>query len=126
MSDTILAELRAFGMTFPGAERRSPWPEHDDLVVRDKTFAFLPADGQPFSMSVKLPYTGEVALDLPFARPTGYGLGKWGWVSFTPRPDEMPALDQLKEWIEESYRSQAPRKLVSELDSREQDRRSAR
>ena len=64
-ADRKLAELRAWGLTLPGAERRSPWPEHDDLVVRDKTFAFLPADGQPFSLSVKLPYTSEVALDLP-------------------------------------------------------------
>ena len=67
---------------------------------------------------MKLPYTGEVALDLPFAKPTGYGLGKYGWVSFTPAEAEMPSLDQLKEWVEESYRSQAPRKLVKELDSR--------
>ena len=118
-TDRILAELRAWGMTLPGAERRSPWPEHDDLVVKDKTFAFLPAAGQPFSLSVKLPYTSEVALDLPYAKPTGYGLGKYGWVSFSPGESEMPSLDQLKEWVEESYRSQAPRKLVKELDSRE-------
>ena len=118
-ADRKLAELRAWGLTLPGAERRSPWPEHDDLVVRDKTFAFLPADGQPFSLSVKLPYTSEVALDLPYAKPTGYGLGKYGWVSVSPGESEMPSLDQLKEWVEESYRSQAPRKLVKELDSRE-------
>ena len=118
-TDRILAELRAWGLTLPGAGRRSPWPEHDDLVVKDKTFAFLPADGQPFSLSVKLPYTSEVALDLPYAKPTGYGLGKYGWVSFGPGESEMPSLDQLKEWVEESYRSQAPRKLVKELDSRE-------
>jgi len=117
-SDAMLAELHAWGMTFPGAERRSPWPEHDDLVVADKTFAFLPTAGGAFSLSVKLPYTHEVALDLPFAKPTGYGLGKWGWVSFTPSEEEMPSLDQLKEWIEESYRAQAPRRLVRELDSR--------
>ena len=118
-ADRKLAELRAWGMTLPEAERRSPWPEHDDLVVKGKTFAFLPADGQPFSLSVKLTYTSEVALDLPYARPTGYGLGKYGWVSFSPGESEMPSLDQLKEWVEESYRSQAPRKLVKELDSRE-------
>jgi predicted DNA-binding protein (MmcQ/YjbR family) len=117
-SETMLDALRSWGMTFPGAERRSPWPEHDDLVVKDKTFAFLPAAGQPFSLSVKLPYTSEVALDLPYAKPTGYGLGKWGWVSFSPSDEQMPSLDQLKEWVEESYRSQAPRKLVRELDSR--------
>lgn len=120
-SDSLVAELRAWGLTLPGAERRSPWPEHDDLVVKDKTFAFLPADGQPFSLSVKLPYTSEVALDLPYASPTGYGLGKWGWVSFKPDGDAMPPLDQLKEWVEESYRSQAPRKLVRELDARPGD-----
>jgi predicted DNA-binding protein (MmcQ/YjbR family) len=117
-SDAILAELRAFGLTYPGAATRSPWPEHDDLVVADKTFAFLPAAGQPFSMSVKLPYTGEVALDLPYASPTGYGLGKSGWVTFKPSEAEMPSLDQLREWIDESYRSRAPRKLVKELDAR--------
>jgi hypothetical protein len=30
----------------------------------------------------------------------------------------MPSVDQLKEWIDESYRAQAPKKLVKELDAR--------
>lgn len=117
-SDTILRELRAFGLGLPGAHSKAPWPEHDDLAVKDKTFAYLPAAGRPFSLSCKLPYTGEVALDLPFATPTGYGLGKSGWVSFNPPEDAIPPLDQLKEWVEESYRAQAPRRLVKELDAR--------
>jgi predicted DNA-binding protein (MmcQ/YjbR family) len=118
MSDAIVNELRAFGLSYPGAHSKSPWPEHDDLAVNDKTFAYLPAAGQPFSLSVKLPYTSAVALDLAYAKPTGYGLGKSGWVSFTPSPEEMPALEQLKDWIDESYRAQAPRKLAKELDAR--------
>jgi predicted DNA-binding protein (MmcQ/YjbR family) len=117
-TDAVLGELRAFGLAYPGAHSKAPWPEHDDLAVRDKTFAYLPVAGQSFSLSVKLPYTSEVALDLPYARPTAYGLGKSGWVSFTPSEAEMPALEQLKEWIDESYRAQAPRKLVKELDGR--------
>ncbi|HET9638900.1 MAG TPA: MmcQ/YjbR family DNA-binding protein [Allosphingosinicella sp.] len=117
-SDAILGELRVFGLAYPGAHSKAPWPEHDDLAVNDKTFAYLPVAGQPFSLSVKLPYTGEVALDLPFAQPTAYGLGKSGWVSFTPPEGEMPSLDRLKDWIDESYRAQAPKKLVKELDSR--------
>ena len=117
--DAILAELRAFGLSYPGAHSKAPWPEHDDLAVNDKTFAYLPVAGQPFSLSVKLPYTGEVALDLPYAKPTAYGLGKSGWVSFAPSEGEMPSLDQLKDWIDESYRAQAPKKLVKELDSRD-------
>lgn len=118
MGDEIMRQLRSWGLTLPAAHGKSPWPGHDDLAVRDKTFAYLSADGEPFSLSCKLPYTGEVALDLPFAKPTGYGLGKSGWVTFTPGEAEVPDLEQLKEWVEESYRAQAPRKLVKELDSR--------
>ncbi|HEX6741856.1 MAG TPA: MmcQ/YjbR family DNA-binding protein [Sphingomicrobium sp.] len=114
----IVDELRAWGLTLPGAHRKSPWPEHDDLAVRDKTFAYLPAAGMPFSLSVKLPYTGYQVLQQRFAEPTGYGLGKSGWVSLNPSEDEMPDLEQLKAWVEESYRAQAPKKLVKELDGR--------
>jgi len=116
-SDALVAELRAWGLTLPGAHSKSPWPEHDDLAVKDKTFAYLPAKGQPFSLSCKLPYTGYEALQLPFAEPTGYGLGKSGWVSFSPPDGQLPDLAQLKEWVEESYRAQAPRRLVKELDA---------
>jgi predicted DNA-binding protein (MmcQ/YjbR family) len=118
-SDRIVEELRAWGLTLPGAHRKAPWPEHDDLAVKDKTFAYLPAAGRPFSLSVKLPYTGYEALQQPFAEPTGYGLGKSGWVSFSPTGDAIPDIEQLKAWVEESYRAQAPRKLVRELDERD-------
>ena len=117
-SAAVVEELRSWGLTLPGAHRKSPWPDHDDLAVNDKTFAYLPKTGEPFSLSCKLPYTASAALDLPFAQPTGYGLGKCGWVTFTPAEDDTPDLDQLKEWVEESYRAQAPRKLARELDER--------
>lgn len=114
----LVDELRSWGLTLPGAHRKSPWPDHDDLAVKDKTFAYLPAKGRPFSLSCKLPYTAYEALQLPFAEPTAYGLGKSSWVSFNPPEDQVPSLDRLKAWVEESYRAQAPRKLVKELDDR--------
>ena len=117
-ADATVEELRTWGLTLPGAHRKAPWPEHDDLAVKDKTFAYLPAKGRPFSLSCKLPYTGYEALQLPSAQPTGYGLGKSGWVSFAPDEDQLPDLATLKEWVEESYRAQAPRRLVKELDDR--------
>jgi predicted DNA-binding protein (MmcQ/YjbR family) len=116
-TEAIMNELRAFGLTYPGAHGKAPWPGHDDLAVNDKTFAYLAAEGEPFSISCKLKYTGEAALQLPFAKPTGYGLGKSGWVTFTPSEAEMPSIEQLKEWIDESYRARAPRKLVQQLDA---------
>jgi len=117
-SDGILTALRAFGLGLPGAHSKSPWPDHDDLAVNDKTFAYLPFAGGAFTLSCKLPYTGFEALRLPFAEPTGYGLGKSGWVSFNPKEADIPDIEQLKEWVEESYRAQAPGKLVKEYDAR--------
>ena len=116
-TDALVAELRAFGLAYPGAHSKAPWPEHDDLAVRDKTFAYLPAAGRPFSLGVKLPHTGADALERPFAQPTPYGLGKSGWVTFTPAEADIPPLAQLKAWIDESYRAQAPKKLVKALDA---------
>ena len=57
-----------------------------------------------------------VALDLPFASPTGYGLGKSGWVTARFSAGEDVPVPLLREWIAESYRAVAPAKLVATLD----------
>ena len=31
-SDALLREIKAFGLTYPDANIRSPWPEHADLA----------------------------------------------------------------------------------------------
>lgn len=116
-SDAALGELRAFGLRYPGAHLKSPWPGHLDLAVRDKTFAYLSIEGEPFGISCKLPQSNAVALMLPFAEPTGYGLGKSGWVSAKFPPGKKPPVDLFKDWIDESYRAQAPKKLVATLKS---------
>lgn len=116
-TDAVLKELREFGLTYPGAHTKSPWPGHLDLAVKDKTFAFLSVEGEPFSISCKLPQSSGAALMLPFAKPTPYGLGKSGWVSAQFPDRELPPKDLLKAWIDESYRAQAPKKLVASLGS---------
>jgi hypothetical protein len=116
--DGARGELKAFGLAYPGAHTKSPWPGHDDLAVNNKTFAYLGLPGEPLSVSCKLPFTGPEALTLPFAQPTGYGLGKSGWVTATFAPDETPPLEMLKSWIDESYRAQAPKKLIAQLAAR--------
>ena len=113
--EAVLKELRAFGLAYPGAHTKSPWPGHLDLAVNDKTFAYLSIEGEPFSISCKLPRSSSIALMLPFAKPTPYGLGKSGWVSATPPADTPVPVDVFKEWIDESYRAQAPKKLVAQL-----------
>jgi predicted DNA-binding protein (MmcQ/YjbR family) len=114
-TDAVLKELREFGLAYPGAHTKSPWPGHLDLAVKDKTFAYLSVEGEPFKISCKLPQSSAAALMLPFAEPTGYGLGKSGWVSAQFPEGQMPPKDLLKAWIDESYRAQAPKKLVTSL-----------
>lgn len=113
-TDAILKELRAFGLAYPGAHTKSPWPGHLDLAVKDKTFAYLSIEGEPLKISCKLPRSNGLALALPFCEPTGYGLGKSGWVSAS-FAEHAPDVDMLKAWIDESYRAQAPKKLVAQL-----------
>ena len=55
---------------------------------------------------------------LPFVEPTAYGLGKSGWVSAKFPPNRKPPVEMLKAWIDESYRAQAPKKLVASLESK--------
>jgi predicted DNA-binding protein (MmcQ/YjbR family) len=117
-TDAGLCELRKFGLAYPKAHTKSPWPGHLDLAVNDKTFAYLSLEGEPFSISCKLPQSAGAALMLPDSQPTPYGLGKAGWVTVKfPESKPLP-LDILKAWVDESYRAQAPKRLVALLPPR--------
>ena len=115
----MLQQLKAFGLSLPGTQPKSPWPGHDDVAVNNKTFAYLSVDGAGLSVSVKLPVSGKTVLALPRAKPTGYGLGKSGWVTLDFPASEPPAiaLDVLKRWLLESYRAQAPKRVLKELEA---------
>jgi predicted DNA-binding protein (MmcQ/YjbR family) len=117
--ESLELELRDYAMTFPETTEDHPWG-HRAMKVKGKTFLFLGGekDKQELSLSVKLPSSRDVALDLPFAEPTGYGLGKSGWVSASFDKVSAVPLDLLKAWIAESYRAIAPKKLVKVLDER--------
>ena len=84
--------------------------------MNKKIFVFLGVDDSPeLGMSVKLRESHEQAMSVPGATPTGYGLGRAGWVSI-PFRATTPPIDVLRDWVEESYRIVAPKRLVAELD----------
>lgn len=112
---SALERLREFGLRYPGAHTKSPWPGHLDLAVNDKTFAYLSIAGEPLKISCKLPRSSDAALELPFTTPTAYGLGKSGWVTATFPDGAAVPVDLLEEWIDESYRAQAPKRLSARL-----------
>jgi predicted DNA-binding protein (MmcQ/YjbR family) len=107
------AELRTFAFSLPEAYEDHPWGE-SVAKVRGKVFVFFgPDDSQ--SLTVKLVESHGHALAIEGARPTGYGLGRSGWVTV---PIRAPGLEDglLRDWIEESYRIVAPKRLVAKLD----------
>ena len=107
------ATLTAFALRFPGTREDFPWGDHV-VKVGKKVFVFMgTTDDGGFGLSVKLPVSGPMALLLPFASPTRYGLGKSGWVSARFAPSERPPLEMLRAWIDESYRAVAPKKLAA-------------
>ena len=112
--------VRKFAFSLPGAYEDHPWGE-SVAKVNKKVFVFMAAKPDPktgFTFSVKLPHSGKRALaDYPFTEPTGYGLGKSGWVTVKLMPRDETPPELLIEWVEESYRAIAPRKLVAELDA---------
>ena len=59
---------------------------------------------------------GVVIPAMPFTKPTGYNLGKSGWVTASFGAKAKPPLDVLEAWLDESYRAVAPKKLAAALD----------
>jgi len=112
--DTV---LRAHALSYPEASEDFPWGERV-VKVRGKVFVFLGRPEEGLSVSVKLPGSATIALDLPFASPSGYGLGKSGWVTARFSPREKPPVELLKRWVDESYRAVAPKRLVAQLAGR--------
>lgn len=108
------AALRRYALGFPEAYEEFPWGERV-IKVNKRIFAFMHGSAQELRVTTKLPQSYGAALLAPFARPTGYGLGKSGWVTATFHKGEAPAFDILKSWIEESYRAIAPKRLTAKL-----------
>jgi predicted DNA-binding protein (MmcQ/YjbR family) len=109
--------LREAGMGYPEVTEDFPWG-HRTLKVKGKAFVFMGINGEEgLFLSVKLPQSNSAALMLPFTQPTGYGLGKSGWVSASFGARDTPPLELLRQWLDESYRAVAPKKLVAQLDA---------
>lgn len=109
--------LRTRALAFPEATEDFPWGERA-IKVRGKAFLFLRGEGTTVSFSVKLPQSAADALELSYVEPTHYGLGKHGWVTATVDASREAPVDTFAEWLTESYRAVAPKKLVAALDAK--------
>ena len=89
------------------------WDGEPTFRVNNKNFVFT--DKQATGVSVKLPKdeaAAVVATD-PGAEPTGYGLGRHGWVSIQIGTKATAARwREIEEWVRTSYTLVAPKKLA--------------
>lgn len=99
----------------PEAERVDieAWGGEPTFRVRGKNFVFT--NQQATGLSVKLPKdeaAAVVATD-PGAAPTGYGLGRHGWVSIEVSVEaDDTRWQQVEEWVRTSFTLVAPKSLA--------------
>jgi predicted DNA-binding protein (MmcQ/YjbR family) len=102
--------LKKHAAAKPGAWEDHPWGE-TVYKVGKKVFVFLGHVDYGYGMSCKLPDSAEAAVTMfSWAEPTGYGLGKSGWVSARFGKSQDVPVDLLRQWIDESYGAIAPKR----------------
>lgn len=113
--NTNMQRLEAIALELPEATRVDieAWEGEPTFRVRGKNFIFT--NQEATGITVKLPADeaeAVVATD-PAATPTGYGLGRHGWVSVElPEDASEERWGQVREWVRTSYQLVAPKRLA--------------
>lgn len=103
--------LRQIALAYPDAAEDFPWGE-SAFKVRGKVFVFMRGGEDVLSLSFKLPASRDFALVFDWTEPTGYGLGRSGWITCKLTADSDADVELIERWIGESYRAVAPKRLA--------------
>jgi len=111
---TNMERLEAIVGRLPEAVRVDveAWGGEPTFRVRGKNFVFMDVDVS--ELTVKLPPAeaeAVVATDRD-AQPSGYGLGRSGWVSIRVGRSSKARWQQIEEWVRTSYTLVAPKSLA--------------
>jgi predicted DNA-binding protein (MmcQ/YjbR family) len=108
----IAKALRAAAMAYPDTTEDFPWDHPAYKAASKKAFLFMGGYADALTVSMKLPFRHEDACARDGATPTGYGLGKSGWVTFSfPKARAKADFAKLIDYLDESWRAVAPKKL---------------
>jgi predicted DNA-binding protein (MmcQ/YjbR family) len=110
-----MARVEAIVARLPEAMRVDieAWGGEPTFRVKGKNFIFT--DREATSVSVKLPAeeAAAVVADDDLVEPTGYGLGRHGWVSVKiAARTSKGRWTEIEEWIRTSYTLVAPKRLA--------------
>jgi predicted DNA-binding protein (MmcQ/YjbR family) len=98
------------------------WDGEPTFRVRGKTFIFSAPDASSISVKLTMEEAAAVVATDPGAEPTGYGLGRYGWVSLSiPNSTGAKRWREIEEWIRTSYTLVAPKKLARVVVEQDQE-----
>lgn len=115
MALSNMARLEKIVSRLPEAERVDieAWGGEPTFRVRGKNFVFTDHEVSGLSVKLSKEEAAAVVATDPGASPTGYGLGRHGWVSVLigPKADKQ-RWRQVEEWVRTSYTMVAPKTLA--------------
>jgi predicted DNA-binding protein (MmcQ/YjbR family) len=126
---TNMKRLEHIVTELPEAERVdiAEWGDHPTFRVRGKNFVFSDIEAEHLSVKLSREEAAAVVATDPTTSPTGYGLGRHGWISLTVAPDaDDERWRQITEWVCTSYTLVAPKRLARRVLEPETDERSLR
>lgn len=110
-----MARLEAIALVLPEATRVDieAWDGEPTFRVRNKNFVFTNPEVTGVSVKLSVEEAEAVVATDPLAQPTGYGMGRHGWVSVDIGEDaDEDRWQQVTEWVRTSYTLVAPKTLA--------------
>lgn len=110
--------IEKLALGLPEAERVDieAWGGEPTFRVRGKNFVFANPDGTVVTVKLTKEEAEAVVATVDGAEPTGYGLGRHGWISVDlPKRLTSDQWDELEEWILTSYTLVAPKTLARKV-----------
>jgi predicted DNA-binding protein (MmcQ/YjbR family) len=107
--------LEALALGLPEAQRVDieAWDGEPTFRVRGKNFVFTNQAATHMNVKLSKDEAAAAVATETWVKPSGYGLGRHGWVSITlddPVSDER--WQQIEEWVLTSYTMVAPKSLA--------------
>ncbi len=92
------------------------WGGEPTFRVAGKNFVFASSEGSRLTFKLTLDEAHAVVASDELASPTGYGLGRSGWVTLeVATRTSASRWREIEEWIRTSYTLVAPRRLARQV-----------